>query len=108
MASEPMANAQQSTDPRVADLVRSGRVRVALFLPQYSMDPETGELRGGPVFRDIAHTLADRIGVEVRLTGYQNPRPSVSLANWRLGVVFVAVGPADIGDNNADLLFGNY
>ena len=72
-----MANAQQSTDPRVADLVPSGRVRVALFLPQYSMDPETGELRGGPVFRDIAHALADRIGVEVRLTGYQNPREVV-------------------------------
>jgi hypothetical protein len=64
----------KANDPRVAELVQAGRVRVALFLPQYTTDPVTGELRGGPVFRDIAHALADRIGVEVRLIGYQNPR----------------------------------
>jgi polar amino acid transport system substrate-binding protein len=72
-----MVAGQQSNDPRVADLVRSGRVRVALFLPQYTTDPVTGELCGGPVFNDIAHALADRIGVEVYLTGYQNPREVV-------------------------------
>jgi polar amino acid transport system substrate-binding protein len=70
----PIYGSQQTHDARVADLVRSGRFRVALFLPQYTTDPVTGELRGGPVFRDIAHALADRIGVEARLIGYQNPR----------------------------------
>ena len=54
----------KAPDPRVTNLVRAGRVRVALFLPQYTKDPVTGELRGGPVFRDIARALADRIGVE--------------------------------------------
>ena len=68
---------QQTHDARVADLVRSGRVCVGLFLPQYTTDPVTGELRGGPVFRDIAHALADRIGVETQLMGYQNPREVV-------------------------------
>lgn len=67
----------KTNDPRVADFVRSGQVRVALFLPQYTKDPVTGELRGGPVFRDIARALADRIGVGVLLMGYQNPREIV-------------------------------
>lgn len=70
----PIYGSQQTHDARVADLVRSGRVRVALFLPQYTKDPVTGELRGGPVFRDIARALANRLGVELCLTGYQNPR----------------------------------
>ena len=64
----------QLNDPRVADLVRSGLIRVALFLPQYTKDPVTGELRAGPVFSEIARALANRLGVELRLTGYQNPR----------------------------------
>ena len=69
----PIYGLQQTHDARVADLVRSGRVRVALFLPQYTKDPVTGELSATPVFRDIARALADRIGVETVLKGYQNP-----------------------------------
>ena len=42
-------DAQQAADPRVADLVRAGKLRVALFLPQYTKDPVTGELRGNVV-----------------------------------------------------------
>ena len=41
-----IANAQQVADPRVADLVRAGKIRAALFLPQYTEDPATGEIRG--------------------------------------------------------------
>jgi polar amino acid transport system substrate-binding protein len=67
----------KANDPRVASLVQSGRVRVALFFPQYTKDPLTGDLRGGPVFKDIAGALADRIGVETLLMGYQNPREVV-------------------------------
>ena len=43
------AYAQQSTDPRVADLVRTGKLRVGIGLgsPSGAMkNPETGELRG--------------------------------------------------------------
>ena len=40
------AVAQQTADPRVADLVRAGRVRLGLFLPLWAKDPATGELKG--------------------------------------------------------------
>jgi hypothetical protein len=35
LATVATADAQQATDPRVADLVRAGKLRVALFLPQH-------------------------------------------------------------------------
>jgi len=37
------ADAQQASDPRVADLVSAGKVRVGLHLPQFVKDPQTGE-----------------------------------------------------------------
>ena len=73
----PTYGLQQTHDARVADIVRPGCLRVALFLPQYTTDPVTGELSATPVFRDIARALADRIGVETVLMGYQNPREVV-------------------------------
>lgn len=89
----------KANDPRVANLVRAGRVRVALFLPQYTKDPVTGELRGGPVFRDIAGALADQIGVEVRLIGYQNPREVVEcLKTSACDVAFMVPDMSRIAD----------
>jgi hypothetical protein len=41
-----MADHQKVPDSWVADLVRSCRVRVALYPPQYAKDQVTGELRG--------------------------------------------------------------
>src|SRR5258706_382756 len=46
LATVATAQAQQAPDPRVADLVRAGKVRFALFLPGYIKDPATGEIRG--------------------------------------------------------------
>jgi polar amino acid transport system substrate-binding protein len=63
-------------DPRIADLVQAGRLRVALFPPQYTIDSASGELKGagpGPAFLDIARALAARIGIEVQLLGFQTP-----------------------------------
>jgi polar amino acid transport system substrate-binding protein len=57
-----IAEAQQISDARVADLVRSGKVRVALYLPQYTKDPTTGELRGWPI--ELVRLLGEHIGVE--------------------------------------------
>jgi hypothetical protein len=52
------AEAQHATDPRVADLVRAGKVRVALYPPLYSKDQATGELRSGLVLqRNYWHHL---------------------------------------------------
>src|SRR5215212_3255143 len=71
-----IANAQQASDPRVADLVRAGKIRGALFLPQYTIDPATGELRGaagGIVMIALARSLGSRLGIEVLLVGHPTP-----------------------------------
>jgi len=55
------AHAQQSTDPRIADLVQSGRLRVALGLgsPVLAMkDANSGDVRGPAL--DLAQALAKR------------------------------------------------
>src|SRR5215813_1078860 len=66
----------QQADSRVADLVRAGKIRVALFLPLYAKDPVTGELRGnldGVFLIEIIHALAARRGGETQLGGYATP-----------------------------------
>jgi len=57
-----IVEAQQASDPRVTDLVRAGKVRVALYLPQYTKDPTTGELRGWPI--ELVRVLGERMGVK--------------------------------------------
>ncbi len=42
-ASLSSASAQQVADPRVADLVKAGKVRVGLFVPQFIKDNVIGE-----------------------------------------------------------------
>jgi len=84
------------TDPRVADIVRAGKLRVALFLPQYTKDPATGEIRGhgsGTVHVQIAQALAARLGVEVQLLGY--PTPPAVVECLKAGACDVAF----LGDN---------
>ena len=66
-----MADAQQTTDHRVADLVRAGKVRVALYLPQYTKDAITGELRGWCV--DLVHALGAHLGVETMPVEHETP-----------------------------------
>jgi polar amino acid transport system substrate-binding protein len=66
---------EQAADPRVADLVRAGRIRVGLFAPQYTRDPATGELGG--VWVDIARALAARLGVRLALVEHATPRGMV-------------------------------
>src|SRR5947207_14897039 len=74
MASAAIAEAQQAPDPRVADLVQDGKVRVGLGLgvPTLAIkDPATGQVRG-PAF-DLGRALAARIGVEVVPIEYRRP-----------------------------------
>jgi len=76
LATVATAQAQQAPDPRIADLVRAGKVRFALFLPGYIKDPATGEIRGagtGAVTVQLARALAARLGVEVLLVGHPSP-----------------------------------
>lgn len=78
LATVPVAGAQ-APDPRVADLVRARRVRVALFPPQYTKDPTTGEMRG--VWADIARAFAARVGVELVFVEHPTPPKMVECLN---------------------------
>ena len=93
LASVWIAGAQQAPDPRVADLVRVGRVRIALFPPQYTKDPATGELKG--VWADVARAFAARVGVELVLV--ERPTPPKMVECLKAGacdVGFLGFDPA--------------
>jgi polar amino acid transport system substrate-binding protein len=67
-----LAGAQQVADPRVADLVRAGKIRVGVHSIMYTNDPQTGQLKGastGIILLDIARALGEKIGVEVSPVG---------------------------------------
>ncbi|HEY5964238.1 MAG TPA: hypothetical protein VIU42_09480, partial [Xanthobacteraceae bacterium] len=76
LASSGTGGAQQAADPRVADLVQSGKVRVGLFLPQYTKDAASGEPKGAWV--ENARALAARIGVPLVLVEHSTPPQAVA------------------------------
>jgi polar amino acid transport system substrate-binding protein len=88
--------AAPTSDPRVADLVRAGRVRVGVGLANLGSaikDPATGELRG--IAADLARALAARIGVALQAVEY--PRPGAVLDGAPTGawdVAFLVLDPA--------------
>jgi len=99
-------SAAQAPDTRVADLARAGRLRVALFLPQYTPDSITGKVvRAGSVGKvmvELANRLATRIGVQVTVDGYPTP-PSV-VACLRARTCDVALmGPDETRKADLDL-----
>lgn len=91
-----IAEAQQSSDPRVADIVRVGKLRVGVGLANLGSavkDPATGELRG--IAADLARALAAMIGVALEPVEY--PRPGAVLNGapadaW--DVAFLVIDPA--------------
>ena len=68
-----------ASDPRIADLVRAGKIRVGLFPPQYVRDPVTGE--PGGVLVEIVRALGARIGVEVVVVERPTPSQAVDCLN---------------------------
>src|SRR5437867_3420273 len=74
-----IAHAQQAPDRRVADLVRAGRVRIALFSGQYTKDSVTGELKG--VWADVARAFAARVRVQLVLVEHPTPPKMVECLN---------------------------
>lgn len=90
------AFAQAPPDPRVADFVRAGELRVGLglgVLMQAVRNPATGELRGAAL--DMARALAARIGV--RLVTVEYPRPGAVIDGLRANawdVSFLVFDPA--------------
>jgi polar amino acid transport system substrate-binding protein len=88
-------HAQPSGDPRVADLVRAGKVRVAIGLGTPALaikNAATGETRGPAV--DLGRALAARIGVEFVAVEY--PRPGAIMDGIRTDawdVTFLVADP---------------
>jgi polar amino acid transport system substrate-binding protein len=91
-----MAGAQQVPDPRIADLMQSGRIRLALFLPGYTKSP-TGELRGigtGAVAVELARALAARLGIKVQLIEHPKPPQVVAcLKAHACDVAYMGIDP---------------
>src|SRR5580698_11380092 len=85
--------AQHSPDPRVADLVQSGALRVGLGLGSLTTatrNPATGEVKG-PAF-ELGRALAGRMGIQFVSVEY--PRPGAVIdglrANaWDISVLIV-------------------
>src|SRR5262249_56167597 len=81
------------TDPRIEDLLRAGKVRIAVFPPEYTKDSSTGELRGWAV--DVACALAARIGIENKVVEYPGPQPVLDdLKSGACDVAFLTMDPS--------------
>lgn len=104
-----IAAAQQVPDPRVADLVRAGKIRFALFLPGYTKDATTGEVRGvgtGAVTVQLARALAERLGIEVVLVGYATPPMVVEcLKAGACDMAYMGIEPSRVGEVGFSLPF---
>ena len=88
----------QPADPRVADLMRSGEIRLALFLPQYAPGPASGALRGvgtGVIAIEIVRALAARLGIEASLIALPTPTKAVeALKHGGCDVAFLGIEPS--------------
>jgi len=91
-----------AADPRVADLVQAGRIRLAVFLPQYSRDATTGEIRGagtGFVAVELVRALAARLGVEMQIIGYPTPLKAVECLKAReCDLAFMGIEPSRVAE----------
>jgi polar amino acid transport system substrate-binding protein len=99
--SATIANAQQVPDPRVADLVRAGKIRVGVHSIMYTKDSRTGEVKAastGIILHDIARMLGARIGVEVVLVGHPTiPEFLACLTTGGCDVGFMGPDPSRAG-----------
>src|SRR5262245_28644868 len=71
LASTAAAVAQQTPDPRIADLARAGKVRFGTFPPQYTKDATTAELKGPWV--EVMRALGAHMRLPVVLTELPTP-----------------------------------
>ncbi|MGA2999281.1 transporter substrate-binding domain-containing protein [Bradyrhizobium sp.] len=82
--------AQQQPDPRVADLVQSGALRVGLgigSLTTATRDPATGEVKGPAL--ELGRALAARMGIQFVSVEY--PRPGAVIDGLRAGAWDVSI-----------------
>jgi len=99
LATMMAANAQPVSDPRVQDLVRAGKIRAALFLPQFTKNSVTGEIRGDVHLVETAQALAARLGVALVLVDYPTPSQAVEgLKSGSCDLAFLGIDPSRAGD----------
>jgi polar amino acid transport system substrate-binding protein len=90
-----IVRAQQASDPRVADLVRTDRIRIGVGVGNHASavkEPATGELSGVAV--DLARALAARIDISLQIVEY--PRPGAVFDGARTGAwdtTFLVIDP---------------
>ena len=77
-----MGKIKPSIDPRAADLRKAGRIRVALYVPQYRKDPKSGALSGWPI--DLVAALGERLGVPS--VPVEHPNPANALRSIVAGI----------------------
>src|SRR6516164_5281640 len=92
------AEAQQVPDPRVADLLQAGKIRVGMHSVMYTKDCRTGELKAastGIILLDIARALGARIGVEILLVGHPTiPEMLTCLTTGACDMGFIGPDPS--------------
>src|ERR1700750_2747005 len=65
----------QTADPRVADLVRAGKLHVGLFLPQYGKGPDGLKTS---VWGENARAYAARVGIPLVIVEHATPPEAVA------------------------------
>ena len=65
----------QTNDPRVADLVRAGKLRVGLFLPQFGKGPDGLTTT---VWVETARAYAARVGVPLAIVEHATPPEAIA------------------------------
>jgi len=104
-----MSDTQPSADPRVADLVQAGRIRVALYVPQYHRDPISGALSGWPI--DLVAALGERIGVQGVPVEHPNPADALNgivAGTCDAGIIGIEAERATKLDYTAPLVEADY
>src|SRR6187431_1223575 len=96
-----LAEAQQVSDARVADLVQAGKIRVGVHSVMYTKDPHTGEPKGasvGIILLDIARALGARIGLEIVPVGHPTiPEMLTCLTAGACDIGFMGPDPSRTG-----------
>ena len=107
-----IAAAQQVPDPRVADLVQAGKIRVGVHSVMYTKDPQTGEAKAasvGIILHDIARAIAARIGVEIVLVGHPTiPEMLTCLTTGACDMAFMGPDPSRTGVDFSPPPFSNW
>lgn len=89
-----------TADARVADLVQAGRIRLGLFLPQYSRDSATGALKGhgtGHVAIEVVRALAAKLGVRMEVVEEPTPHSAMEgLKAGRCDVLCLGIEPSRV------------